>query len=608
MTTPAEDFLLPPLELWGGPECSYVRLERGYDDQGVRTGHAFRVDDLDRIAELGLRTLRYPVLWERHPRTPIDWRWTDERLLRLRELGIRPIVGFLHHGCGPLPGGFLDPGFVEGLARFARAFAERYPWVDAYTPVNEPLTTARFSGLYGVWHPFSTDPQIFARCLMNQYHGIRAAMRAVRAVNSRAQLVQTEDLGKTHSTECLAYQAEWENERRWITFDLLSGRLEPGMMMHAHLCWAGVPEEELNGFLTDACPPDVCGMNHYVTSERMLDHRVESYPPGFDGGNGRDRYVDVPAVRVRAEGPVGPAVLMRELWERYRRPLAVTEVQLACTREEQLRWLLEVWQAAQALRADGVEVRAVTAWALFGAVDWDSLLLHLSGHYENGAFDVSGGTPVPTALAHAVRTLARTGEFRHPAAEGAGWWRRPVRFVFRPASAPRTGPGTATSARGSAESSLLIVVEPGRSRDAYARLCDLRGLAAEFIAPGQFCRAGRKALAAVLDAHQPWGIVVEPSDDFAVPDYFGELCTERAIAVARAEDEQNLRVTHADDIVTWQVCDGDECASDQQQCDRINVTLNRLIDRSVALRTGQPVRCGAAEALDAAHERNRHPA
>jgi hypothetical protein len=37
----------------------------------------------------------------------------------------------------------VDPSFATGLAAFALRVAERYPWVDAFTPVNEPLTTAR---------------------------------------------------------------------------------------------------------------------------------------------------------------------------------------------------------------------------------------------------------------------------------------------------------------------------------------------------------------------------------------------------------------------------------------------------------------------------------
>jgi aspartyl/glutamyl-tRNA(Asn/Gln) amidotransferase C subunit len=44
--------------------------------------------------------------------------------------------------------------------------AERFPWLEWYTPVNEPLTTARFSGLYGVWYPHARDDRSFARMLI----------------------------------------------------------------------------------------------------------------------------------------------------------------------------------------------------------------------------------------------------------------------------------------------------------------------------------------------------------------------------------------------------------------------------------------------------------
>ncbi len=55
----------PALEMWGGVECTVNRVGDSYFDQTERCGHASRIDDLDRIAELGIRTLRYPVLWER---------------------------------------------------------------------------------------------------------------------------------------------------------------------------------------------------------------------------------------------------------------------------------------------------------------------------------------------------------------------------------------------------------------------------------------------------------------------------------------------------------------------------------------------------------------
>ena len=52
------------VELWGGVECTHNRVGDRYFDQIESTGHAARSDDLELFARLGLRTLRYPVLWE----------------------------------------------------------------------------------------------------------------------------------------------------------------------------------------------------------------------------------------------------------------------------------------------------------------------------------------------------------------------------------------------------------------------------------------------------------------------------------------------------------------------------------------------------------------
>src|SRR5205085_10384709 len=46
-------------------------------------------------------------------------------------------------------------------------------------------------------------------------------------LNPDARLVQTEDLGFCHATLPLAAQAEFENHRRWATWDLLAGRVGP---------------------------------------------------------------------------------------------------------------------------------------------------------------------------------------------------------------------------------------------------------------------------------------------------------------------------------------------------------------------------------------------
>ncbi len=193
----------PKLEMWGGVECTVNRVGDRYFDQFARSYHMLHLDDLDRFADLGLKALRVPVLWEHvqpNQGDAPDWRWADRALARLRDRGVRPIIGLLHHGFGPRWVDIRSPEFVEQFAAYARTVAERYPWVDAYTPVNEPLTTARFSGLYGHWYPHARDAATFARLFVAQLSATTHAMREIVTINPDAQLVQTEDLGKIAGT------------------------------------------------------------------------------------------------------------------------------------------------------------------------------------------------------------------------------------------------------------------------------------------------------------------------------------------------------------------------------------------------------------------------
>ena len=116
-------------------------------------------------------------------------------------------------------------------------------------------------------------------------------MQAIRRVNPAARLVQTDDLGKVYSTPHLQYQADFENERRWLSWDLLSGLVDHCHRMWSYLLRAGITEQELYWFLENPCPPDIVGINHYLTSERYIDQRIERYPSLCYGDNGRDRYV-----------------------------------------------------------------------------------------------------------------------------------------------------------------------------------------------------------------------------------------------------------------------------------------------------------------------------
>jgi dTDP-4-dehydrorhamnose reductase len=265
----------------------------------------------------------------------------------------------------------------------------------------------------------------------------------------------------------------------------------------------------LDALAENACPPDVIGINHYLTSERFLDDRLAAYPPSTHGGNVRHRYADVEAVRVLREGPAGPYALLREAWERYRVPIAVTEAHLACTREQQLRWLDEVWRAAVQLRSEGADIVAVTAWSAFGAHDWNSLLTRDAGVYESGLFDIRAPSPRPTALARMVRSLALCGSYDHPVLHAPGWWRCDGRLTY-PAVSLAAGRSTRRFAPRPSDGiprPLLIVGATGTLGRAVARACDVRGIAYRALTRSNLDIADASAATAVIGALSPWAIV-----------------------------------------------------------------------------------------------------
>jgi dTDP-4-dehydrorhamnose reductase len=488
--------------MWGGVECTVVRVGDEYRDQSEETGHSYRSGDTDLIADLGVTTVRYPILWESiAPDSPdeLDFSWTDERLAMLRKRGINVIGGLLHHGSGPKYTELLDPEFPRKLADYAAKVAARYPWIKMWTPVNEPLTTARFSALYGHWYPHAKDHALFLRALVNECRGTLEAMRAIRKVIPNAQLVQTEDLGKCFSTAPLRYQANFENERRWLSLDLLCGRVGPDHKMHRLLIGAGIGPDELEAFAGGEGRPDILGINHYLTSERFLDHRTHLYPGHEIGGNGRDSYVDAEAVRVkRLEDDTGFGPRLREAWARYGIPIAITEVHHGCHRDEQLRWFVEVWNTAKQLREEGMDLRAVTIWSMFGNVDWRFLLTQKNGFYDTGAFDVRGGIPRPTVVAKAARALAHGEEFDHPVLDSPGWWRRPPRlYAWNGRCRPMQWGGR----------KLLITGATGTLGSAFARICDDRALPYCLTTREDLDISDEASIAAAIEKHRPWAII-----------------------------------------------------------------------------------------------------
>ena len=210
-----------------------------------------------------------------------------------------------------------------------------------------------------------------------------------------------------------------------------------------------------------------------------------------------------------ANGVAGPYTLLREAWERYRLPLAVTEAHLGCTREQQLRWLDEVWRSALQLRSEGVDVRAVTAWSAFGAHDWSSLLTRDDGCYEPGLFDISAPNPGRLHSLGWFASLAPTRLVRHPVLHGPGWWRCDQRLTYPAVSVSEPVPVHSRPRIAKLSRRPLLIVGAtgtlGRACNARAKRAGSSHRAltrhdAGYRGPGRPSRA-------VLESYRPWAVV-----------------------------------------------------------------------------------------------------
>ena len=281
----------------------------------------------------------------------------------------------------------------------------------------------------------------------------------------------------------------------------------------AYMMRSGIDPGDILWFRDNPCRPDLIGVNYYVTSERWLDHRAEAFPEHFRGMAGTRPCADIETSRALSTPTTGIGPLLDEIWDRYQIPLAVTEAHIDAKREDQLRWLLEVWEASQQARRRGVDVRAVTVWALLGSFDWNSLVTDNRGYYEPGPFDVRSPQPRATALAALMRELANGQALSHPVLRGQGWWRRPGRFLCQPVATPEAlaVPGLDMQRHGAPHAALaapiLITGATGTLGRAFARICKKRNLAFRLLGRAELDIADQASVEMAMVRYRPWAVI-----------------------------------------------------------------------------------------------------
>jgi len=359
-----------------GIENSIPRIKNGTVrvDQMEVCGHykQWRTD-FDCVQEVGIRYLRYgpPLHTTLLGPGQYDWSFSDETFPELKRRGIIPIVDLCHFGVPDWIGDFQNPDFPQHFEAYARAFAQRYPWVQLYTPVNEMFICAVFSAKYGWWNEQGTTDATFVQALKNIVKANVLAMEAILQVRPDVIFIQSESSEYFHAENPAAIKpAEIMNSMRFLTLDLNYGH-RVDSEMYEYLLDNGMSREEYHFFLGRRLRQHcILGNDYYWTNE----HRVSA-----DGSS-------------RASGEIfGYSEITRQYYDRYRLPVMHTETNIAegPNGDEAVNWLWKEWANVLRVRNSGVPTVGFTWYSLTDQVDWDTALREQNGRVNPlGLFDL----------------------------------------------------------------------------------------------------------------------------------------------------------------------------------------------------------------------------
>lgn len=324
--------------------------------------------DIDLIASLGVRAMRYGVPWYRVNPAPgeWDWEWLDRVMEHLHRVGVAPIVDLVHYGT-PLwmRRSFVDPDYPMRVAEYATAMVERYGEIaDSWTPLNEPVVNADFSGLRGIWPPHLRGERGYDRVIFGIADGISRTTAAIRAARPTARIVAVEpcDVVTTDEPELAeAVRIRWQ--KLFLPIDLVMGRVGTEHPAYERLVGSGIPEASLERLVADPQVPDVIGVNFYPNMSRAR----------FVSSRGAIR-------RLRMYG--SGADLVTALSEFHRHtglPVMVTETSDFASVEQRATWMDGSIAAVAEAREFGLPVIGYTWFPVFSHVDW---------RWRRGPYDV----------------------------------------------------------------------------------------------------------------------------------------------------------------------------------------------------------------------------
>lgn len=357
-------------------------IENSYPTIQLPDGRIKRIDEMEKCChyknwekdfqltkELGIDFLRYgPPYYKTHlAADKFDWEFTDLTFKKLKQLDITPIVDLLHFGLPDWMGNFQNPDFPALFADYASAFAQRFPYLQLYTPINEIFITAMFSAQYGWWNERLHSDRAFVTALKHLCKANVLAMHAILKIRPDAIFIQSESSEYFHPIRPEVQKtANFLNRKRFIALDLTYG-YPISVQVYEYLLQNGMTPGEYYWFEQNQVKARcIMGNDYYATNEHLV------LPNGLTEGSGE---------------VFGYHVITHQYYNRYHLPIMHTETNMKMP--DSVNWLYRQWANLHRLKQDGVPIIGFTWYSLTHQVDWDTALREDNGRiHEVGLYDL----------------------------------------------------------------------------------------------------------------------------------------------------------------------------------------------------------------------------
>ncbi|RYZ05792.1 MAG: glycosyltransferase, partial [Comamonadaceae bacterium] len=323
-------------------------------DIHAANAHHARIDaDYALLAPLGIRTIRESIGWRAFD--ALAPQEAERRLLvrahAAQRAGLQVIWTLQHYGVPDgvdLFGADLAERFADFCGRVARILRRTEGDTPWFQPINEISFLSWAATATALMHPHRPSSEAQGYDLKCNLVG--AALRGCDALWAEcpgARIVHTDPLVHVVAEQARddwTTQAQARCEAQYQAWDMLCGRLEPGLGGAARYL-------------------DVIGLNYYHSNQwsHPAEERLHWH--------------------LRDPRRRDPARMFADVWERYGRPLFVAET--GHVGDGRARWMDDIAAAAQRSRAAGVPLQGICLYPLLDRPDWeDGRAWHRSGLWD----------------------------------------------------------------------------------------------------------------------------------------------------------------------------------------------------------------------------------